>query len=146
MKHIHTLYVTVVASVITPFIAFAQFSTGGPYYGGIGGGYSVGVPNYAGAYGGGGFGYQTRSARFGDIESLIMLAQTLLGYAQVFVFIVALFFFMSAAFKFVKGDAAGGGKMLQNAVIGLVVALLAFSIIPLLCFLVGSTGGRACAL
>ena len=144
MKHIRTIYVTVVASVITPFIAFAQYPgfNNGPAFN-FGQYYQTGV----GIGGGnGGYGYQTRSARFGDIESLIMLAQTLLGYVQVFIFIVALFFFMFAAFKFVKGDAAGGGKMLQNAVIGLVVALLAFSIIPLLCFLVGSTGGRACAL
>lgn len=146
MKHIRTIYATVLASVITPLIAFAQFTTGGPYYGGIGGGYSVGVPSYAGAYGGGGgFGYQTRGARFGDIESLITLAQTLLGYFQVFVFIIALFFFLYAAFLFVKGDAAGGGKMLLNAVYGILIAILAFSIIPLVCFLT-QAGGRACGL
>lgn len=145
MKYIRTLYAIVVASVVTPLVAFAQFTTGGPYYGGIGGGYTVGVPNYAGGYGNGGFGYQTRSARFGDIESLITLGQTLLGYFQVIIFLVALFFFLFAAFKFVKGDAAGGGKMLLNAVWGLAIALLAFSIIPLLCFIT-QAGGRACGL
>ncbi len=144
MKHIRTLYALITASVITPLFAFAQF---GPYQSG----YQPANPQlfYGGGFGGGGgggYGYQTRAAQFGNIESLIALAQTLLGYAQVIIFVIALFFFLFAAFKFVKGDVAGGGKTLGFAVIGVVIALLAFSIIPLLCFITQSGGGRACNL
>ena len=140
MKHIHSIYALVIGSVIAPLFAFAQF---GPYN--TASGY---LPNQGfGGFGGGngGYGYQTRGGRIGDIESLIALAQTFLGYAQVLIFLVALFYFLWAAYSFVKGDPATGGKMLMNAVIGIVVAILAFSIIPLVCFLT-QAGGRACGL
>lgn len=148
MKHIRTLYATVVASVSTPLVAFAQFTTGGPYYGGIGGGYTVGVPSYAGAYGGGGSYYgQTRSnLQFNNIQSLIGLANTLLGYIQVIIFLVALFYFLWAAYDFVTGNVKAGTPKLGYAALGIVVAILAFSIIPLICFLTSAQNGPACQL
>ena len=106
---------------------------------------SLGGGGFGGGGGNGGYGYQTRGARIGDIESLITLANVLLGYIQIGIFLVALFFFLRGAFLIVKGDMAGGGKMLLNAAIGAAVAILAFSIIPLICFLTQSNG-RACGL
>lgn len=138
MKKIRTIYGVAVASIITPLLTFAQpylpqnggyqlnsqFSSGGSFGGGAGGSY----------YG------QTRGLQITSFQSILGIINTLLGYMQVGIFLVALFYFLKGAYLIVQGDMAGGGKMLLNAAIGVAAAILAFSIIPLVCFITQSNG------
>ncbi len=97
--------------------------------------------------GAGGSGYygQTRGLQINSFPSVLGIINTILGYMQVGIFLVALFYFLRGAYLIVTGDMAGGGKMLLNAAIGVAAAILAFSIIPLVCFLTQASGD-ACRL
>ena len=132
MKYIRTVYGVVIASVVAPLYAFAQF--GGLN---IGGGYGSGVNQFTT---GGSYYGQTRGLQINSFQSILGIINTLLGYMQVGIFLVALFFFLRGAYAMVTGDIAGGGKMLLNAAIGVAVAILAFSVIPLVCFITQSNG------
>lgn len=133
MKYIRTATGFVTASVIAPLFALAQgFQSGGfsfPQY------YQTGSGFAGSSYNG-----QTRGLQVTSFQSVLSLINTLLGYMQVGIFLVALFYFLKGAFLMVKGDIAGGSKMLLNAAIGVAAAILAFSIIPLVCFVTQSNG------
>jgi hypothetical protein len=134
MKHIRIIYGIVLASVIAPLFSFAQ---GGGSYGMqqfFGGG------QFGGGGGGGSYYGQTRGLQINNFQSILGIINTLLGYMQVGIFLIALFYFLKGAFLIVKGDMAGGGKMLGLAAVGVAVAILAFSIIPLVCFITQSNG------
>ena len=144
MKHIRTIYGVVIASIVTPIITFAQggFNMQGfsfPQYNQTGSGFDGGG---FGGGGGGSFYGQTRGLQITNF-SILDLLNKLLGYMQVGIFLVALFFFLKGAYLIVTGDMAGGGKMLLNAAIGVAAAILAFSIIPLVC-LITQSNGPAC--
>ncbi len=135
MKYIRAAYGFAIASVIAPLSTFAQ-QYGYPTIGA--GAYPVpgmGVGGQGGSYYG-----QTRGLQVNNFQSVLGVINTLLGYMQVGIFLVALFFFLKGAYLIVKGDMAGGGKMLLNAAIGVAAAILAFSIIPLVCFVTQSSG------
>ena len=135
MKSIRTLYASLVASAALPLTAFAQFGQqnfgSNPFSFGITGGFNGGY--------GGGFG-QTRPATIGSFDSLMLVAQRLLGYFQVVIFITALFFMLRGALLYVRGNAKDAQPMILNAVIGIVVALLVFTVIPLACWITQSSG------
>lgn len=138
MKYIISLYGSIAGAVV-PFITHAQgYNQFSPFnqYGGV---------QQFGGVGYGGGGYTTRSVPFTNIESIIALVQTLLGYAQVLIFLVAIGYFLYAASLFVRGNSSGGREALLYAMLGIVVGLLAFTIIPILCG-VFQAGGRACNL
>ena len=122
----------ILSHIILPFVSFAQpfIPTPGVPIGPIGG---YGYGGYGGGYGG----YGGRVG-FRNIEDVVGFMRTLIGYGQVIIFLIALVFFLTAAFKFIKGDAAGGRDTLLWAVVGVVVALLAFTIIPVVCALLGA--------
>ena len=134
MKYIRTATGFVTASVIAPIITFAQ---------GFGGQAAFSFPQYyqtGSGFGGASYNGQTRGLQVTSFQSVLGLINTLLGYMQVGIFLIALFFFLKGAFLMVKGDIAGGSKMLLNAAIGVAAAILAFSIIPLVCFVTQSNG------
>lgn len=134
MKHIRTLYGIAIASVVTPLITFGQ-----PIYGSYGqNSQFLGGSGFGGS--GGSYYGQTRGLQINNFSSILGIINTILGYMQVGIFLVALFYFLYGAYLIVKGDMAGGGKMLLNAAIGVAAAILAFSIIPLVCFLTQSSG------
>ena len=149
MKHIIRLFSSIVGAV-APFITYAQMPYYGPMptppsqqynqYGGLG------YNNPFGGYGGSSGGYATRAASITSIDQFITLAQTLLGYAQVLIFLLAIAYFLYAAFLFVKGDFGTGRTTLMWAVIGVIIGLFIFTIIPFLCWMFKATGGRACTL
>ncbi len=141
MKHIRTAYGTVIASALAPLYAFAQW--GQP---GFNNPNSFSFPQYYQTGSGMGSYYgQTRGLQVTSFQSVLGVINTLLGYMQVGIFLIALFYFLKGAWLIVKGDMAGGGKMLLNAAIGVAAAILAFSIIPLVCFVTQSSG-PACQL
>lgn len=133
MKYLRTIYGIAIASVITPLYTFAQW---GP---GFNNPNAFSFPQYYqsrfGAPGG-----QTRGLQITSFQGVLQLLNTLLGYMQVGIFLVALFYFLYGAYLIVTGDVAGGGKMLLNGAIGVAAAILAFSIIPLVCFVTQSNG------
>lgn len=137
MKYIKALYGSIIGATL-PLITYAQ-------------GYNQFAPfnQFGGVqqFGGGGYGggYTTRSVPFTNIESIIALIQTFLGYAQVFIFLVAIGYFLFAAYLFISGNLAGGRTALLYAMLGVVIGLLAFTIIPILCGIF-QAGGRACSL
>jgi len=144
MKHIRTIYGVVIASIVTPLLTFAQPYL--PEYGGyqinsqFGGGGFGGGNQFGGSYYG-----QTRGLQVTNFSSVLGIINTLLGYMQVGIFLVALFYFLWGAYLMVTGDVAGGGKKMGYAAVGIGAAILAFSIIPFVCFVVGSQG-PACRL
>lgn len=140
MKHIRTIYGAVIASVVMPLFALAQPYL--PEYGGYQVNSQFGGGNQ---YGGGSYYGQTRGLQVTNFSSVLGIINTLLGYMQVGIFLIALFYFLWGAFLIVKGDIAGGGKKLGFAAVGVGAAILAFSIIPFVCFIVGSQG-PACRL
>ena len=138
MKLINSLYAIIISSAILPFTALAQlyrfdsFRSGTP--GGFGGGY------------GGSGNWSTRSYTITNFESLLGIAQTLLGYFQVIIFILAILFALVGAWKIIAGaDFEAGRKNLLYAFVGVVIAMLAFAIIPLACWLTQASG-PACSL
>lgn len=134
MKYIRAAYGFVIASVITPLSAFAQ---------GFSNMQGFSFPQYyqqTGAGPGTSYYGQTRGLQVNNFQSVLGVINTLLGYMQVGIFLIALFYFLRGAYLIVKGDMAGGGKMLLNAAIGVAAAILAFSIIPLVCFVTQSSG------
>ncbi len=145
MKYIRTIYGAVIASVVMPLFALAQPYL--PEYGGyqinsqFGGGNQFG----GGQFGGGSYYGQTRGLQVTNFSSVLGIINTLLGYMQVGIFLVALFYFLWGAYLMVTGDVAGGGKKMGYAAVGIGAAILAFSIIPFVCFVVGSQG-PACRL
>ncbi len=138
MKFIKNIFTSVVALAALPVTALAQQV----YYGGQGG---FGVGNNPFGFNQGGFNQfgQTRPATIGSFDSIMLVAQRLLGYGQVIIFVTALFYLLFAAFKFAKGDAKDAPTMIMNAILGILLALLAFTIIPMVCWLTQS-GGPAC--
>ena len=137
MKYFRSAYAIALASVVTPLVTFAQY---GPYQSG----YQVNPQFYYGggsSYGGYGGNGQTRGAGITNLQSLLGIVQTLIGYFQVVIFLYAIFAFMQVAFGFVRGGKPDElWKKGQNAVIGILVALLAFSVIPLACWITQSSG------
>ena len=133
MKNIRTIYGVVIASVVTPLIAFAQF--------GFGGGSGAGINQFGGGgLGGGSYYGQTRGLQITSFQSILGIVNTLLGYMQVGIFLVALFYFLWGAYDIVKGNVGDGGKKMGYAAAGAAAAILAFSIIPLVCFITQSNG------
>lgn len=140
MKHINIVYGVVIASIVTPLLTFAQaFQSGYQINPQFGGGFGGGG-QFGSGFGGGFQSGQTRGLQINNFQSILGIINTLLGYMQVGIFLVALFFFLRGAYMMVTGDIAGGGKMLLNAAIGVAAAILAFSIIPLVCFITQSNG------
>ncbi len=142
MKHIKTVYGILISTVVAPLVAFAQNPS---FQQGFWPTNNYGVSSYGQ---GGGFGNpygQTRSGSITNFQQIITIIQTLLGYMQILVFVAAIFFFLKAAFHFVTGDPGTGSKTLGWAVIGVIIGLLSFTIIPFICFLTQS-GGPACGL
>ena len=135
MKYICTIYGIAVVSVIAPLYAFAQF--GGLN---IGGGYGMGVNQFTTGGIGGSYYGQTRGLQITSFQSILGIINTLLGYMQVGIFFIALFYFLYGAYDMVGGDVAGGGKKMGYAAVGVAAAILAFSIIPLVCFITQSNG------
>lgn len=135
MKYIRTGIGFVTASVIAPLYALAQ-GFGGPTFG-FPQYYQTGVGfgGYGGSYNG-----QTRGLQITSFQSVLQVINTLLGYMQVGIFLIALYYFLKGAYLMVKGDVGDGAKMLMNAAIGVAAAILAFSIIPLVCFVTQSNG------
>ncbi len=74
---------------------------------------------------------------------IINVVYTLIGYFQVIIFLTALVYLLRAAFLFTQGKEKEASPMILNAVIGIVVALLAFAVIPFICSITGA-GGEAC--
>ena len=142
MKHIRTIYGAFIASIVMPLFAFAQ-----PYLPEYGG-YQIN-PQFGGGFGGNNFGGsyygQTRGLQVTNFSSVLGIINTLLGYMQVGIFLVALFYFLWGAYLMVTGDVSGGAKKMGYAAVGIGAAILAFSIIPFVCFVVGSQG-PACRL
>ena len=124
-----------IASIAFPLIGFAQVIFppigGGGYFGPLGG-------NYGG--GGGGLGRYSGGGRVGftNIDQIIDFVRSLIGYGQVILFLVAIVFFLLAAYDFIKGDPGSGSKKLGYAIVGVIIALLAFTIIPVVCSLLHS--------
>ena len=137
MKNIRTIYGVVIASVVTPLIAFAQFGFGGgSLYGS-----RAGINQFGGGgLGGGSYYGQTRGLQITSFQSILGIVNTLLGYMQVGIFLVALFYFLWGAYDIVKGNVGDGGKKMGYAAAGAAAAILAFSIIPLVCFITQSNG------
>ncbi len=116
MKFIRAIYGSILPLLAAPLISFAQFRNGGiSRVGGSGGGF------YA----------------------LLDVGYKLIGYFQVIIFFVALVYLLRGAFLFTQGKEKEASPMILNAVIGIVVALLAFAVIPLICSVTGA-GGEAC--
>lgn len=143
MKYIRTALGFITVSVIAPLYTFAQQWGPGfnnqnafsfPQY------YQTGSGFGGGAGMGGSFYGQTRGLQITSFQGVLGIINTLLGYMQVGIFLVALFYFLYGAYLMVKGDIADGGKMLMNAAIGAGAAILAFSIIPFVCFVTQSSG------
>lgn len=149
MKIFKSAYASFIATLAIPFATHAQDWGGGwtnQAFGNqnsyLGGGFSFG----GGFNQGGGLGYgQTRPARIGSFNDILTIAQRLLGYFQVIVFMTALFYLIWAGWLYARGNAKEAPGMILNAVIGILVALLAFTVIPLLCWLT-QAGGQACGL
>ena len=149
MKHIRAIYGVVIASVIAPLYAFAQFGFGGgfqpPMFGAGVNQYTTGGQFGGGNQYGGSYYGQTRGLQVTNFSSVLGIINTLLGYMQVGIFLVALFYFLWGAYLMVTGDVSGGAKKMGYAAVGIGAAILAFSIIPFVCFVVGSQG-PACRL
>lgn len=147
---------SLIATLTFPFVSYAQdwsnpvdpwsgqaFNNPNSY---LGRGFSFGGGWGGGSYPGGVLGYgQTRPGRIGSFTDILVIAQRLLGYFQVIVFMTALFYLVWAGFLYARGNAKEAPGMILNAVIGILVALLAFTVIPLLCWLT-QAGGQACGL
>lgn len=138
MKHIRTIYGLVIASIVAPLYTFAQygFQTGGGNFFGAG----VNQFTTGGQFGGGSYYGQTRGLQVTSFQSILGIINTLLGYMQVGIFLVALFYFLWGAYEMVKGDVGDGAKKMGYAAVGVGAAILAFSIIPLVCFITQSNG------
>lgn len=140
MKHIRAIYGVAIASVVTPLFTFAQGGFSGmqgfsfPQYYQTGSGFSGGT-GLGGSYYG-----QTRGLQITSFQSILGIINTLLGYMQVGIFLVALFYFLYGAYDMVGGDVGGGAKKMGYAAVGAGAAILAFSIIPLVCFITQSNG------
>lgn len=135
MKYIRTAISFVSASVIAPLYAFAQW---GP---GFNNPNAFSFPQYyQTGFGGPSYSGQTRGLQITSFQSVLQVINTLLGYMQVGIFLIALYYFLKGAYLMVKGDVGDGAKMLMNAAIGVAAAILAFSIIPLVCFVTQSNG------
>ncbi len=138
MKHIRTIYGAVVAGAIAPLYAFAQYgfqTGGGSFFGG-----GINQFTTGGQFGGGSYYGQTRGLQVTSFQSILGIINTLLGYMQVGIFLVALFYFLYGAYDMVGGDVGGGAKKMGYAAVGVGAAILAFSIIPLVCFITQSNG------
>ena len=137
MKNIRAVSGIVITSVVAPLVAFAQYGFSGGFQGPMigAGAYPVPGMGIGGSYYG-----QTRGLQITSFQSVLGVVNTLLGYMQVGIFLVALFYFLLGAYSMVKGDVAGGSKKLMYAALGVAAAILAFSIIPLVCFVTQSSG------
>ena len=150
MKYLRSAYALALASVVTPLVTFAQY---GPYL--PQGGYQTNPQFYYGggtSYGGYGGNGQARGAGITNLQSLLGIVQTLIGYFQVIIFLYALWSILRAALTMAGGgswrgssDGKGGGSkgasdQVLNAVYGILLALLAFSVIPLACWITQSSG------
>lgn len=143
MKFINSLYAIIISSAVVPFIALAQNSRFDPY--GTDSFRSI-TPGVIGS-GFGGVNYQTRAVGITSFESLLALAQRLLGYFQVIIFVVAIAMALYGAFLIVtKGDFKEGRSFLAYAFVGVVIAILSFSIIPIACLMTGNNTSLACYL
>lgn len=136
MKLFRSAYLALASSAL-PLVAWAQTyfpGGGGPqyYYGG------GGVGGYYGNTGFGGYNGQTRGAGVTNLQSLLSIVQTLIGYFQVIIFLVSIFYILKAALSFARGVPAW--EPIKFAVYGILIALLAFSVIPLACWITQSSG------
>lgn len=139
MKIINSVYAIILSTVVVPLTALAQI--GGFGYTNPG----MGINQFTtGGFGGGFTGsgnWQTRAPQFTNFNSLLGLAHQLLGYFQVVIFVLAILFALWGALLIViKGNFAEGRPYLLYAFVGVVIAILSFSIIPLACFFTQASG------
>lgn len=135
MKFINSLYAIIVSSVVFPLTTFAQNSRFDP----------PGFDSFRSFGGLGGFNYQTRSLGITSFESLLALAQRLLGYFQVIIFVLAVMMALWGAGQIVvNGKFESGRGFLLYAFVGVIIAILSFSIIPIVCQITGANMSPAC--
>ena len=145
MKLLRIIYGSLLVSASLPLTSFAQGQNLPPFLDPslTGGGFRSGF-NFGGGGGyGGGVGASRISTLNGGWPGVLRLVDILLGYFQVIVFLTALFYLLRGAFLFTTGKEKEAQPMILNAVIGIVVALLAFAVIPIICGITGA-GGAAC--
>ena len=143
---------SLVANAIVPLTAFAQQGFTGSYnpfgFGSSNGNVFSNPAYYSGGGGyGGGFGgaVQTRPAMpLNNLPSILGIAETILGYFQVIVFIVAIFYILKAALSYARGKP--DYTSIGFAILGMAIAILVFAVPSLICWLTQSTGGAVCNL
>ncbi len=162
MKFIRATYGSLLVLFSTPITAFAQPGQNypaDPYVNSLyqnsvppsllnnsyGGGYSFPGANLPPLNAGGSYGrgISRVGGSGGGFYALLDVGYKLIGYFQVIIFFVALVYLLRGAFLFTQGKEKEASPMILNAVIGIVVALLAFAVIPLICSVTGA-GGEAC--
>lgn len=116
-----------------PLLSFAQFN----FFGSRGGSYG------GGSYGGGGYGGSgsVAQAPVSSINDVIGIIDKLIGWGQAILFVIVAIFVLYAAYKFVIGGPEGAKEargILIYAAVGVVVALLAYAVVPVVCNLTGA--------
>lgn len=101
---------------------------------------------HAGLYGGGGDGRRAVRAQITTFDELLNKIHIFIGWFQAIVFIAAIIWILYAALLFITKsyeDVKTPRTILIYAVVGIVVALLAYAVVPVICSIIG-TGGQAC--
>ena len=113
-----------------PLLSFAQIN----FFG------SAGRNNYGGGYSGFTGGGAAIQAPVRSVDDVLRIINTLIGWGQAILFVIVAIMVLFAAYKFVLNqDTAGARSILIYAAVGVVVALLAYAIPPVVCGLLGTS-------
>lgn len=128
-----------IIGLFLPLLSFAQIN----FFGSRGGSYGGGVSGYGGGgYGGGGAAVQ---APVRSINDVIRVLDTLIGWAQAILFVIVAIMVLYAAYLYVLGQGesktAKAKEVLIYAVVGTVIALLSYAVVPVVCNLLGTSCG-----